>query len=86
VVLAAPTTAPVAPAVSTPAQPAAPLDGKTLMEQRCGVCHGLDRVTGVYGTPAEWKGAVDQMIMMGAQLTPAEEQVLVDYLAKTYHP
>ena len=85
-VLAVSTALPAAPAIATPAQPAAPLDGKTLMEQRCGVCHGLDRISSVYGTPEEWKGAVDQMIMMGAQLTPAEEQVLVDYLAKTYHP
>jgi cytochrome c5 len=72
-----------APAIATPA---APLDGKTLMQQRCGVCHGLGRVTNSYGTAADWKGAVDQMIMMGAQLTPAEEQVLVAYLAQTYHP
>ncbi len=84
---AAPTGVPVAQ--GTPPsnnQSAAALDGRTLMQQRCSVCHGLSRITNAYGTADEWKAAVDQMIAFGAQLTPAEEQVLVDYLAKTYHP
>jgi cytochrome c5 len=83
---AAPTGVPVAQGTPPSNQSAAALDGRTLMQQRCSVCHGLSRITNAYGTADEWKAAVDQMIAFGAQLTPAEEQVLVDYLAKTYHP
>ncbi len=65
---------------STPA----PLDGQTLMNERCSVCHDLSRVTSAHHTAAEWKVTVDRMIARGAQLTPAEEQVLLDYLSANY--
>ena len=35
--------APAAPAAAAPAAPA--LDGKTLFDNKCGVCHGIDRAT-----------------------------------------
>ena len=60
--------------------------GQTLMQQRCSVCHGLNRVTSAQKTADQWKTTVDRMINNGAQLTPAEEQTLVAYLAQTYHP
>ncbi len=65
---------------STPAAP----DGQTLMQERCSVCHSLSRVTSAHKSAAEWKVSVDRMVARGAQLTPAEEQVLLDYLAATY--
>jgi cytochrome c-type biogenesis protein CcmH/NrfF len=61
-------------------------DGQTLMEQRCTVCHSADRVTSAQKTAAQWKQTVDKMINNGAQLSPSEEQTLVNYLAQTYHP
>ena len=61
-------------------------DGQTLMQQRCSVCHSLSRVTSAQKTTAQWKVTVDKMINNGAQLSPAEEQTLVNYLAQTYHP
>ena len=60
--------------------------GLTLMQQRCSACHSLSRVTSVQKTAAQWKSTVDRMINNGAQLTPAEEQTLVNYLAQNYHP
>jgi mono/diheme cytochrome c family protein len=60
--------------------------GQTLMEQRCSVCHSPSRVTSAQKTAAQWKATVDKMINNGAQLSPAEEQTLVNYLAQTYHP
>jgi len=59
-------------------------DGKTLLESRCAACHSVSRVTKMSGTADEWKSVVDNMINRGAQLTSAEEAVLVDYLAATY--
>ena len=61
-------------------------EGQTLLQTRCNVCHGLDRVTSRQGTADQWKLVVDRMINNGAQLSPQEEQILVTYLAKTYHP
>jgi mono/diheme cytochrome c family protein len=61
-------------------------DGQTLLQQRCSVCHGVNRVTSHTGTADQWKMVVDQMINNGAQLSSQEEQTLVTYLAQTYHP
>jgi hypothetical protein len=59
-------------------------DGQTLMLERCSVCHSTDRVISAHKTAAGWKISVDRMIAHGAQLTPAEEQTLVDYLAVNF--
>ena len=64
---------------STPA-----IDGQTLLQERCSVCHSASQVTRLRGTSAEWTMAVDAMISRGAQLNNAERQTLIDYLAKTY--
>jgi uncharacterized membrane protein len=58
--------------------------GQALMQERCSVCHALDRVTSAHKSAAEWKITVDRMIGHGAQLTPQEEQTLIDYLASNY--
>ena len=60
-------------------------DGQALMQQRCTVCHSADRITSAQKTAAQWKTTVDKMINNGAQISPAEEQILVNYLAQTYH-
>jgi hypothetical protein len=60
------------------------LDGQTLMQQRCSVCHSLDRVTSAQKTLDQWTVSVNRMIAHGAQLTPAEEQTLLAYLAANY--
>jgi predicted small secreted protein len=59
-------------------------DGQTLMQQRCSVCHSTDRITSAHKTATEWKTTADRMISHGAQLTPAEEQTLIDYLSANY--
>ncbi len=72
-----------APIVTTPSVTAAQ-DGATLVQERCTVCHSLDRITGAHYTAAEWKTVVDQMIAKGAQLTSVEESAVVQWLAATY--
>jgi len=61
-----------------------PLTGQALLQERCTVCHNLNRITMMHGDTQQWKGLVDQMISRGAQLNSTEEQTLVDYLAQTY--
>jgi uncharacterized membrane protein len=75
-----------APAQATdPAGATAPaIDAAALLQQRCTVCHPLDRVTNSRMTSAQWDQTVTIMIGKGAQLTDAEKQALVEYLAKTY--
>jgi cytochrome c-type biogenesis protein CcmH/NrfF len=68
---------------STPAATTT-LDGATLIQQRCSRCHPLTRVTSARHTATEWQTIVNQMIRRGANLTPDEESVVVDYLAATY--
>ncbi len=60
------------------------LDGQTLMQQRCSVCHSLDRVTSAHKTIGQWTTSVQRMIARGAQLNSQEEQTLVAYLAAIY--
>ena len=86
IVLAAYGSSSPAPASSGGTTGGSSADGQALMQQRCSVCHALDRVTSAQKTADQWKTTVDRMINNGAQLSPAEEQTLVTYLAKTYHP
>jgi mono/diheme cytochrome c family protein len=74
-------------------EPAAPpgesggdLSGEELLEARCAQCHGLDPVETASKTEAEWEDTVQRMIGKGAELTDAEAETLVQYLAETYGP
>jgi mono/diheme cytochrome c family protein len=69
---------------TTTATTSAPLDGQALMQQRCSVCHTLDRIQTAHKTADEWQTTVGRMIGKGAQLTAVEKTTLVDYLAQTY--
>jgi hypothetical protein len=62
----------------------APLDGQTLMQERCSVCHSLDRVTSAHKTADQWTVSVDRMVARGAQLTTQEQQTLIAFLAANY--
>jgi hypothetical protein len=62
------------------------IDAVALLEDRCASCHGLNRVTNVGYTRAEWQEVVTRMIKHGAVLNAAEEVALVDHLAENYKP
>jgi cytochrome c5 len=74
------------PAAKDTVAPAAGADGQALLNDRCTKCHKLDRVTSAKKSASDWKTTVSRMVGKGAQLTSAEQTVLVDYLAKTYAP
>lgn len=71
------------PAADTP--PAGPT-GEELVQDRCTGCHGLERTTSASKTQQEWEATVARMRGLGAELTDAEAQTVVDYLAETYGP
>lgn len=60
------------------------LDGKTLLEERCTVCHTLDRVERASMDPAGWGMNVRRMVGKGAKLNASEQEVLIEYLSITY--
>lgn len=62
----------------------ATLDGQTLVEQRCTRCHDLARTTNATKTPDEWRATVERMVGKGADLSPLELEVVIQYLAETY--
>ena len=71
---------PVAPAASPPAAPE--VDGKTLFNAKCGVCHGLDRATTRTETKEKWAGIVKEM--QGKQagwISDTEGSKIIDFLA-----
>ncbi|MBU0703408.1 MAG: hypothetical protein KKC18_06035 [Chloroflexi bacterium] len=63
-----------------------PGDGETLLQERCTLCHSLDRVKRSQKSREEWKQTVSRMVGKGAELSDDEQAVLVDYLAETYGP
>ena len=70
---------------SAPGQATSPaLDGQALVQERCAQCHGVGRVTQAKKTEAEWKTAVERMVSKGANLSAAEQNAVIQYLAKQY--
>jgi len=59
-------------------------DGQTLMQERCSLCHSLDRVTSAHKTVDQWTVTVERMVSRGAPLNAQEQQTLIAYLAANY--
>ena len=60
------------------------LDGATLVQERCSRCHPLSRIESVRYSAADWQTIVSLMISRGAQLSPEEETLVVNYLATNF--
>ena len=58
------------------------LHGGSLLQQRCTVCHTLDRVYTAVAVKdsTAWDATVDRMIGKGAQIDQIEKETLLDYL------
>jgi cytochrome c5 len=61
-------------------------DGAALLEERCTVCHGLDRTTSARKTREQWEQTVVRMVSKGAELNEEEQEILIAYLTETYGP
>jgi cytochrome c5 len=68
-----------------PAEPAAG-DGAALLEERCAICHTLDRVTRAQKARDGWEQTITRMVGKGAQLAEDEQATLIEHLAATYGP
>ena len=83
---------PAPPETTEPAQEEQPTaqppsgDGTALLEERCTVCHSLDRVTQAQKTREEWEQTVVRMVGKGTQLNADEQATLIEYLTQTYGP
>jgi quinohemoprotein amine dehydrogenase len=60
------------------------LDGKSLAEEQCSVCHPYSRVEAAKKTPEEWKTTVERMVAKGAKLNEAEQAAVIEYLSEAY--
>jgi cytochrome c5 len=74
------------PQEEPPTEPSPAGDGAALLEERCTICHGLDRTTSARKTREEWEQTVVRMVGKGAELNEAEQEILIAYLAETYGP
>lgn len=74
-----PAAPPAAPAVSAAAE------GKSLFEQKCGVCHGLDRATVRHESKDKWAEVVKSMQGKKADwISDAEATKIVEFLASEH--
>lgn len=74
--------APVSETAAPKAEPppaAPPPSAQELLEDRCNVCHGLDRLDRAISSE-RWPEIIDRMIQKGAKLDDAEKQVVLDHL------
>jgi mono/diheme cytochrome c family protein len=65
----------------TPAATGSSADGAALVQSRCSTCHGAP-TTYRAGSAAEAQALIDTMIQQGAQVSPAEEQALIQYFTQ----
>lgn len=85
IVLAAACSKPEAPKQEAP--PPAPAvsaveEGKALFEQKCSVCHGLDRATARTETREEWDSIIQDMQSKKADwISDAEAEKIVEFLS-----
>jgi cytochrome c oxidase cbb3-type subunit 3 len=62
------------------------LRAEGLLLSRCAVCHGTDLVTQQRLDRVKWDATVKKMMHWGADVSPDEAALLVDYLSARYHP
>jgi cytochrome c5 len=68
------------------ANPLPPGDGRDLVAVACSQCHYLGTIARIRDGAAGWRVYVNNMVLRGAQLTPAEEDKVVEYLALNLGP
>jgi mono/diheme cytochrome c family protein len=76
--------APAAPAAA-PAASGAVAEGKALFEQKCSVCHGMDRATIRHESREKWVAIVKDMQGRKADwISDADAAKIVEFLATEY--
>lgn len=61
------------------------MNAKDLFEQKCGLCHSLDRPKSKKKTAAEWESTVMRMKNNnGAPVTDEDAKMIIEYLSENY--
>jgi cytochrome c5 len=68
------------------ANPLPPGDGRDLVAVACSQCHYLGTIAKIRDGAPGWRLYVSNMVLRGAQLTPAEVDKVVNYLAANLGP
>ena len=58
--------------------------GKSIVASRCIACHTLDQFANTTFNERGWRLVVDRMVLLGAQLTDEQVELVVDYMVQTY--
>lgn len=66
--------------------PLPPGDGRDIVSVACSQCHYLGTIAKIRDGAAGWRVYVSNMVLRGAQLTPAEVDKVVNYLATNLGP
>jgi len=56
---------------------------ETLLDERCTLCHGLDRVDAVQTDAEGWNTILDRMVTYGVRLDEAERETLLGHLLES---
>jgi cytochrome c5 len=68
------------------ANPLPPGDGRDIVAVACSQCHYLGTIAKIRDGAPGWRVYVSNMVLRGAQLTPAEVDKVVNYLATNLGP
>ena len=63
-----------------------PGEGRDLLATACSQCHALSIITAMREGQAGWKRHVYNMVLRGTQLTAAEAETVIRYLATNFGP
>jgi cytochrome c5 len=63
-----------------------PGDGREIVAVACSQCHYLGTIAKIRDGAAGWRTYVSNMVLRGAQLTPAEVDKVVNYLSTSLGP
>jgi hypothetical protein len=55
-------------------------EASAILARRCQQCHDIERAT-TKPASEDWHTIIDRMITLGASVTPAEQQTLIEYLS-----
>ena len=81
-----PDTAPPPAPAAGPANPAADVAAKQILQTACTACHSLQRVDAQSQSQEAWEGIVANMRRRGARVTDDDVTVLIEYLGRTHGP
>lgn len=57
-------------------------EGERILNLRCMKCHDLNRIANASKDRQDWEGTVKRMIIIGASVSEAEKEILIDFLAR----